>query len=200
MDLCGHGRTHAADPAEVVDARALQPVDGSKVVRQQAGHRPADMADAERNQKPQQRCRLAGLDPVKQVLRRLVRKALQGQQLLLGQVVQVRRILDQFAVDQLLQRRVAKALDVERANEVAKVFEDLGGAQWIDTTGGRLPGLSHQVFATFGASLRHVPGAARRRPLLFHDADDLGDDVAGALDDDVVPRPHIFASYFILVV
>src|SRR5205823_13423515 len=76
----------------------------------------------------------------------------------------------------------------------------LGGTGWIDTAGGRLPRLPHQVCATFGAALRHVPGAARRRPLLFHDADDLGDDVAGALDDDVVPRPHIFASYLILVV
>ena len=64
MDVIGDRRTHAADRPKLFDARLLQPVDRSEVLRKQAGHRPADVAYAERNQKAKQRCRFAGLDPV----------------------------------------------------------------------------------------------------------------------------------------
>src|SRR5438874_2572572 len=79
VDVLRHGRAHAADGPEVVHAGRLQPVDGSEVIGQQAGHRPADMVDGERGKKPQKRRRLAGCDSVEQVLRRFFSKAIQAQ-------------------------------------------------------------------------------------------------------------------------
>ena len=200
MDLFGVCRTHTADRLELLDARLLQPVDRSEVLGEQAGHRPADVSDAERNQKAQQRCRLAGFDPVKQVLGGLVRKALEGQELRLAQVIEVGRVFDQLPVDQLLQRGVAETLDVEGADEVSQVLQHLRGADWIDAAGRCFSGLPHQVGPALRTFLRHVPGAARRGPLLFQDADHFGDDVTGALDDDVVRRPDILARHLVLVV
>ena len=69
--------------------------------------------DGERGKKPQERRRLAGGDSVEQVLRRFVSKAVQGQQLFLCQVIEVCRVRDQLAIDQLLKGRVPQALDVE---------------------------------------------------------------------------------------
>ena len=79
MDFLRHLRTHTADGAQVLDAGGLQAIDGSKVVGQQTGHRPADVVDAERNQEPDKCRRLARLDPIEQVLGGLFGKALQGQ-------------------------------------------------------------------------------------------------------------------------
>src|SRR6202171_4933402 len=87
-----------------------------------------------------------------------------------------------------------------RADEVSKVLQDLGGARWVDAARGRLTRLAHQVGAAFWAFLRHVPGPARVRLFLGQGAHDFGDDVAGALDDDVVARPHVFPRDLVLVV
>src|ERR1700674_5610462 len=101
----------------------------------QPRHRPADVVDAEGTEKSQKRCRFAGVDAVEQILGGLVGKTIERQQLRLCQVVEVRWVFDQLSVDQLLQRRVTKALDVERAYEVPQVLEHLGGAGWIDAAG-----------------------------------------------------------------
>src|SRR5207245_5897944 len=130
--------------------------------------------------------RLAGGDSVEQVLRRFVSKAVEGQELFLCQVIEVRRVLDQLAVDQLLQRGVPQALDVERADKVSKMFEHLGRTGWVDAAGCGLARLPYQLRPTLGTFLGHVPRPARWRALLGQHADNLGDDVARALDDAVV--------------
>ena len=77
------------------------------------------MADSKRYQESEEGGWFAGFDPVEEVLGRPVGEARQGQELLLGQMVEVGRVPDQLPVDQLLQCGVAKALDIQRTNEVA---------------------------------------------------------------------------------
>src|SRR5260370_40519241 len=115
------------------------------------------MTDAERYQKTLKRRWLAGLDPVEQVLRGLVRKAVERPQLVLRQVIEVGRVLDELLVDQLLQRGVAQALDVERANEVSQVLEPLGLTGRIDASGGGLTGLPSQFDTVHRSLLGHEP-------------------------------------------
>src|SRR5207237_10716794 len=162
--------------------------------------RRADVVDAERNQEPDKGRRLARLDPIEQVLRGLFGKALQGQQLRSRQVIEVGRVLDQLPIDQLLQGGIAKALDVEGGDEMAQVLEDLRRTGRIDAAGGRLARLADQIRAALRAFFRHVPGAARRRPLLGQHPDDFRNYVAGPLDDDVITGPHVLAGDLVFVV
>ena len=158
------------------------------------------MIDAQRHEKSHQGGGLARLDPVEQILRRLISKTVEGKELLLRQVIEIGRVLDQLPVDQLLQRGVAEALDVERGDEMSQVLEDLCRTDGIDTASGRFTGLADEVRAAFRAFLRHPPGPARRRALLREDPNHLRDHVTGPLDDDVVPRPDVLARHLVLVV
>src|SRR5207244_5675111 len=116
------------------------------------------------------------------------------------EVIEVGRVLDQLAVDQLLQGGVPETLDVERADEVSEMLEHLGWTGWVDAARGGLARLAHQLRPTFGTLLLHVPWTARRRAFLRQHTDDFGDHIAGALDDDVVAGPHVFPRDLILVV
>src|SRR6266571_5336415 len=71
------------------------------------------------------------------------------------------------------------------------MFEHLGRTGWIDAAGCGLARLPYQLRPTLGTFLGHVPRPARCRALLGQHTDNLGDDVAGALDDDVVTGPHV---------
>src|SRR5207302_505244 len=82
----------------------------------------------------------------------------------------------------------------------AQVLEHLRRTGRIDAAGGRLARLAHQVRAALRALFRHVPGAARRRPLLGQHPDDFRNYVAGPLDDDVIARPHVLAGDLVFVV
>jgi len=151
------------------------------VIREQAGHGPSHVADSEPGQKPEQGRVLAYLDPVEQVLRRLLGKALERQQLLLGEVIQVGGILDEISFDQLLEGGVSEPLDVERSDEVAQMLEHLGGAKRIDAAGdgrarladegrGRTPGIDSacaragSIWTASPAAPGPPPGS-RRRPV-----------------------------------
>src|SRR5438874_564027 len=80
------------------------------------------------------------------------------------------------------------------------MFEHLGRTGWIDAAGRGLARLPYQVRPTLGTFLGHVPRPARRRSFLRQHAHDFGDDVAGALDDDVVAGPHVFPRDLVRVV
>ena len=80
------------------------------------------------------------------------------------------------------------------------MFEHLGRTGWIDAAGRGLARLPYQVRPTLGTFLGHVPRPARRRSFLRQHAHDFGNDVAGALDDDVVAGPHVFPRDLVLVV
>ena len=163
-------------------------------------HGPADVRDPERHEKTCQRRGLAPFQAIQEVLRGLVRKAVQAQELVLRQLIQVRRIVNDFPVRQLGEGCVAESLDVHGRDEMPQVLEDLGGTARIDAPGDGRTRFPDEVGPAFRARPGHVPRLAGCRAFFSDDTNDFRDHIAGSLDDDVVPCPHVFARDLVLVV
>src|SRR5690606_31950876 len=168
----------------------------------------ADLAHAEAEDQAVEGDDAPRVDPGDQVadagLAIAVLGAQQGQLLLVaGQAEDVGGLLDPAARvegDQLL---FAKAFDVEgaAADEVLEALDDLGvadqaaGAAALD-----LVPLAHGFGAANGAGGGEDVRDGAVGAQGFDHADDLGDDVAGALQDDGVADAHVLASDLVLVV
>src|SRR6185437_16268998 len=97
---------------------------------------------------------------------------------------------------------VPHALDIEgiARDEVAKALGHLGGAD--QPAGGaahRLAFLAHRIAAADRADLGEYILLRTLRAFLRHDADNLGDHIAGALDHHRVADADVFAADFVLV-
>ncbi len=100
-----------------------------------------------------------------------------------GQSVQVGDALHQAPVHQLIDQRLADAVDVHhgRADEVQHRLLQPRRAVGVDAAAGRLAVLAHDVAAADRALLRHAERPAARA--LLDDADHFRDHVAAALDE-----------------
>src|SRR5690606_22110608 len=130
--------------------------------------------------------------------------AQQGQLLLVaGEAEDVRRLLDPAARVDGDQLPFAEALDVEgaAADEMLEALDDLGVAdQAAGAAALHLVPLAHGFGAADGADGGEDVRDGAVGTQGFDHADDLGDDVAGALQDDGVADAHVLAGDLVLVV
>ncbi len=140
------------------------------------------------------RCRFLGL----------VGQALHLEQVVLRQLVQVGHAGDQICFDQAVNVSVAQPFDVHHApaGEVADRLLALRGA-------GQATGAARDDLAFFAHDVRAAHRAGRRQGVhrrfrhqaaFEHDAQHLGNDVAGAAHDDRVAHAHVLAPHFVFVV
>ena len=121
----------------------------------------------------------------------------------------VGRRLDQPVVEEGLDLLLAQPLDVEGVarDEMLQALDPLrradeaaGAAAHHVDLAGLLVDLAHGVAAAGRAAVGKLVGLGALRALLRHDADDLRDDVAGALHDHGVADAHVLARDLVLVV
>ena len=115
--------------------------------------------------------------------------------------IEVGRRLDELVLDQHRDELFAEGVDVHRAlaREVRDPRMELGGTP--PAAGAQVVGAlrTHLLLArrTFAG---HGPGIGARRPALRDNLDHLGDDIAGPLNPDPIPAPHVQLAHEILVV
>ena len=170
--------------------------------REQPRDALADQPDAQRVEQARQPAALGSFEGGREVLRRFFGEALQLGELLGRQAVEVGEVLHQAAVDELLDGRVAEALDVHRAAraEVLQTLFELGGAGGVHAApvGLALRPEGHAAArGTLGRErvlhgVRGTPGG--------HDLHDIGNHVAGALDEHGVAHADVLAPDLVLVV
>ena len=179
--------------ADLSGAGRLETVDAAEVLGQEPGRPLADVADAERVEEPSEAARLGGRDGVNEIGRRLLGQPLELGELGHGQRVEVGEVADPPSVHELLDHGFAEMLDVHRPAR-AVVHE-----RFLEARGtGRVRAPDHHL-ALRARGRRPADRAPIRedewfrvgRPLLRDDADDVRDDVAGALDDHGVALAHV---------
>jgi hypothetical protein len=119
------------------------------------------------------------------------------------QVKDVGRGFQQAALIEQLHVLVAHALDIEgiARHEMAQPFLHLRGAdQPAGTAATASPSSRTALLPQIGQTSGKTYSRDVGRPLLQHDADHLGDHVAGALDDDRVADADILAADLVFVV
>ena len=116
MHGLGHNAPDAADTFQVFLLRGHQAVDVAEVTGQDVGHVHADMLNRQPRQQAAQGAAFALVDRLEQVVDTLFADAFQLQQAAdpvgLVQPVDVREVLDQPAVDELIDQGGAQILDV----------------------------------------------------------------------------------------
>ena len=132
-----------------------------------------------------------------------------GAPVALGKGEDVLRRLDQPVVVEGLDVLLAKSLDVEGVAR-HEMLEPLDPLRRADQAAGAAPDhillagdgidLAHGVAAAGGADGGKAESFRALRPLRFNHAENLRDDVAGALDDHGVADAHVFPRDLILIV
>ena len=137
----------------------------------------ADHANSEAVDDALERQLLRIFNLVENVLRRLVGEALQTQQILLGEVVDVSDVLDQAAIDELHDQRFAHAVNIHHTarREVQNRAEQFRGTVCIDAAVVDFALSAHDFRPTHGALLGHFDiSVAARMILIVDDLRDLG--------------------------
>ena len=151
----------------------------------------ADEANSQSVNHPLQRQLLRVLDLAQNVLRRLLAHALQLEQFVFRQAVEIGDVFHQPGFDQLIDQRVAHAIDVHHParGEVANALAQLGRTIRIHAAMIGLAFGAHHVAAAHRAALRHVKMTMPTR-LVFQHLHDFGNYVAAALDQHPVADAH----------
>ena len=192
-------RPEALCLGDLLRCRGHEPVDGSEVAGEGAREHPADPGDVEAEQNPRERDVLRALDRLDRRARGDLREALDLEELLLREAVEVGQRPDEALLPEDADRLLADAVDVGDARPVDERLEAAGRACAVRAAVHRLAlGLDDSDphnGQCLGIRNSFVPRwCCPGRP------DDLRDDVAGALDDDVVAGADAFAVDVLLVV
>src|SRR6266542_1417537 len=141
------------------------------------------MTDAERVQDPRQRSPPRAIDGAHQVLGALARESVQALEGLDREPIQVGWLREETPLDQLVDDRIARALDVHPTTpgEVEKCTHALRRAPWIRAAPDDLAFLSHRGRPAGWTGGRHLPDDLAAVSGVEHRGDDLGDHVAGPL-------------------
>src|SRR5579872_4154412 len=190
-----------ADGAQVVLARAAERVDGFEAQRKRAGRALADVANSQPVDKAVERAMARALDRVEQVLRALLGHPLKPRDLIVRQAVEVVEFLHHPGFNQLADQLVAEAVDIHAAlgGEVANRLAHSRRAIDVYAKVADLALLVHDRAAAIRAMRRHLELARTRLALLGH-AYDVGNHVAGALDQHGIALAHVLAADFVEVV
>ena len=183
----------AVDGQQLGVGRSAQTLERAEVRGEVLRRGLPDVADADAVEKARQRRLAARVDLLQQVLRAALAPAVELEQLLLfaAQGEDVLDRVDQLRLDELLDLLGAEALDVERtaAGEVHDAPDQLRVA--VDVVAVEELALWLQRVCADRARVGRRCGLRLGAPLLFEDAHDLGDDVAGSLDLDDVALAHV---------
>ena len=105
-------------------------------------------------------------------------------------------------VEELIDDRRPESLDVHRATrrEMEQQLATLRGTQRVEAAPHHLSLLADELRVARRAVLGHLPRLGALRALLEDDPDDLGDDVAGLVQQHGVADAHVLACDLVLVV
>jgi hypothetical protein len=201
-DTLGDGRADPVDRRQFLLACSLDFSHVPELPGQDLCHVFAHVADAEGEEQALQRRVLRAGDSGDQVFRGLVGKALELEELLLRDGVQIGRVPDQPCIQELGDDLVAEAFDVHPAagDEVPDVLPDLGGAGQIDAAVRHFALEPHDLRAADGAFLGHPVRFLTAGPPAFDDLDDFGDHISCPLHDDGVADADVLLGDLVLVV
>ncbi len=175
-------------------------VEAAESFRQQDGRPDTDKADPQSDQHARQRILPRFFDVAKHVLRGLLAHPLKVDKLLEREAINVGHALDQPPVDQLIDQRVAHAVDIHHraGGEVQDRFLEPRRTVGIDAAGGGFILFTDDVASANRTLLRHVERTPR--VALLDDAHDSGNHVAAALDQHFVADLDAQPSDFVLIV
>ena len=172
------------------------------MARQQLRHFRAHVQDAQGEQDARQGTLLAGLNVGQDARRQLVAHPVQLRQLFPRQPVQMRRIGHQPPVNQNLAPPFAQPVDVHcaPADEMLQRFKELRRAGPVGAAVHGVPFYFDDGGVAVLAAFRHPK---LRPPFLSgnrHRPDDIGNDIAGPLNDHQIADPNILAVNVLLIV
>ena len=149
-----------------------------------------------------QRARPRLVDRVDEELRRPLADALERDEPLDGEVVDVGGVVEEPGVDELRDPLLAETLDVHRrtTGEEHDALHALRRAVDVDAPRVGLALEAHERLVAHRAVRGELPPARALLALGEHRTDDLGDDVAGLAHDDGVADAHVLARHLVLVV
>ena len=199
-DRLGALRPDALALHDLLLARGCQAVDVAEVAREVLGGHPADVGDVQPEEHAAERDRLRRLDRSDRVRRRDLGEAVELEQLLLGQPVELGQRADEAEVPEPAHELLADAVDVGGGlHPVDQRLEPARRAGAVRAAVHRLALGLDDLRAAERAVRRH---RERLRALAVRPGrpDDLRDHVAGALDDHVVALADLLAVDVLLVV
>ncbi len=137
-----------------------------------------------------------------QVLRALAREALERLELLDAQAEEVAALTDQATLEQLLEYLPAGAVDVHRAtaDEMLELLPHSSRAGQVRAVVTNGLGIAHDRRAAHGTDGGHLELALAAVAPLDERSDDLGNDVARLVQDDVIADEHVLAAHLVEVV
>src|SRR5262249_34053545 len=193
-------RADALDLLDLLLRGAEQPVDILEVAREVDGRDPADVRDVEAEEYAVERDLLRRLDRLDRVRRGNLAEAVDLQQLLLRQTVKLRDGAHEPELPELPPGLLADASDIGRGlDPVDQRLEPARRTRLVRTAVHRLALWLDDVRAAQGALFRHLE-RLRAGLVLARRADDLRDDVPGALHDDDVALADVLAVDVLLIV
>ena len=141
------------------------------------------------------------LDGGKDVAGALVGHAVEAGELFVGETKEIVEFLDQTCLDKLGDQLVAEAVDIESClgGKMANRLAHPGRTVEVDAEVGNLPFFVDNRAATYGAMRRHLE-FGRAGVTGLGNADDVGDDVAGALDENRIILADVLAANLVEIV
>ena len=190
--------TAASSASSATDQRVERPV----ATRQGPAPGGPEVADPEPDEEPAQGAGLRGLDRSQQVVDRQVTEALERDEPLGTECIDVAGVGQQAGFDELDDTLLTQPLDVERAprREVDDALDPLGGTVDVRAEGVALAGKTHERSTAARALLREVPRTRPLGPVRQHRPDHLGDDVARLAHHHGVTGTDVFQADLVLVV
>ena len=160
------------------------------------------MPDAKSEQQLVQPLLLAFFNSLQQVVRRFFPHPVQRQQLFFCQIVQIRGVLHQLRVQQLIDHRRSAAFNVHGVpgSKMDQPFPAQSGTVGIGTAAGRFPLFPCHSPTAFRALLRHHKGNRALRPQFFYNRKHFRDNFRRLVDHHRIPDAYIFFQNKIFVV
>src|SRR2546422_692327 len=182
--------------------RLREPLETAEAGGEELRHALAHEPDTEGVQQARQPPRPRPVDGPHQVLGGLVAEALEVGESVDGESVKVGEVFHQPPVDELLDDLLAEVLDVHRAARAAMTqpLLELGRAAAVHAPPVRFALGTEGDAATRGAARGKCEDLGAGGALGGDDLDDVGDHVAGALDEDRVADADVLPTDLVLVV
>src|SRR5680860_623314 len=203
LDALDDGRPDAVHRGELLRRGRLDGVKTAEGPGEGLRRGRAHVADVDPDQHTSQSLRLGFFDRLDQVRRGHLTDALQGDELVGGERVDVTGIVEKTRLHELADTLLAQTLDVHgrATREVDDPLDPLRRAVDVHAVGVRLALETHQSLTAYRARLRELPAAASTRLAPGdHRTHHLGDDVTRLAHRHQISDPHVAACHLVFVV